>query len=154
MDGLLQTWEIPQTGERTKYNAAIDGVFIGNGDYVNNDNPITGRPNAVNRLFFISDGEVNEGGNEIENDNDNKSDIQSNSVQVVPVAIGNAVDAQDFVDFFGTDIVPDTDAVHSANDFEDLAQPLIDTLVSVAVSVGHLLEHDGPGPDGFVDPVA
>src|SRR3546814_2605631 len=81
--------------------------------------------------------------NEIENDNDNKSDIQSNSVQVVPVAIGNAVDAQDFVDFFGTDIVPDTDAVHSADDFEDLAQTLIDTLVSDAVAVGNLLDHDG-----------
>src|SRR3546814_4889573 len=49
-----------------------------------------------------------------------------------------AVDAQDFVDFFGTDIVPDTDAVHSANDFEDLAQTLIDTLVSDAVAVGNL----------------
>src|SRR3546814_6408226 len=92
--------------------------------------------------------------NEIENDNDNKSDIQSNSVQVVPVAIGNAVDAQDFVDFFGTDIVPDTDAVHSANDFEDLAQTLIDTLVSDAVAVGNLLDNDGAGPDGFGAPVA
>src|SRR3546814_2298101 len=65
-----------------------------------------------------------------------------------------AVDAQDFVDFFGTDIVPDTDAVHSANDFEDLAQTLIDTLVSDAVAVGNLLDNDGAGPDGFGAPVA
>src|SRR3546814_6117944 len=69
-------------------------------------------------------------------------------------AIGNAVDAQDFVDFFGTDIVPDTDAVHSANDFEDLAQTLIDTLVSDAVAVGNLLDNDGAGPDGLGAPVA
>src|SRR3546814_5094109 len=75
---LLTTWDIPHTGGSTNYNAALDAVFSGNGDYLSNDNPITGLPNAVNRLFFLSDGEVNEGGNEIENDNDNKSEIQSN----------------------------------------------------------------------------
>src|SRR3546814_8943052 len=136
----------PPRSTRTDTLFPYTTLFRSNGDYLSNDNPITGLPNAVNRLFFLSDGEVNEGGNEIENDNDNKSDIQSNSVQVVPVAIGNAVDAQDFVDFFGTDIVPDTDAVHSANDFEDLAQTLIDTLVSDAVAVGNLLDNDGAGP--------
>src|SRR3546814_19135708 len=118
----------------TNYNAALDAVFSGNGDYLSNDNPITGLPNAVNRLFFLSDGEVNAGGNEIENDNDNKSDIKSNSVQVVPIEIGNAVDATDFVDLFGTDIVQDTDTVHRANALEYLAQTRIEHLVSDALA--------------------
>src|SRR3546814_13106753 len=64
-------------------------------------------------------------------------------------SIGNAVDAQDFVDFFGTDIVPDTDAVHSANDFEDLARTPIDTPEIDALAVGNLLHNDSPFLDGF-----
>src|SRR3546814_16455091 len=37
LDGLLTTWDIPHTGGSTNYNAALDAVFSGNGDYLSND---------------------------------------------------------------------------------------------------------------------
>ena len=149
LDSVLTTTGIPNTGGSTDFNAGLAELF-GNPNYLSN--PVTALPGHADRIFFLSDGNVNNGGTTIAGANE--TNITDNDVSVVPVAIGDGVTEQNFVDFFGTSIVPDTGAVLTATDFNDLAATLIDSLVSDAVALGNLLDNDVAGADGFGAPEA
>jgi len=149
LDSVLTTTGIPNTGGSTDFNAGLTELF-GNPNYLSN--PVTALPGHADRIFFLSDGNVNNGGTTITGANE--TNITTNDVSVVPVAIGDGVTEQNFVDFFGTSIVPNTDAVLTATDFNDLAATLIDSLVSDAVALGNLLDNDVAGADGFGAPEA
>ncbi|KLN59811.1 hypothetical protein WH96_15615 [Kiloniella spongiae] len=148
LDNLLTTSAINNQSGVTDFNSALNALF-GNTDFLGNG--IANASNHQDKIFFLSDGKVNDGGTTITETNNNN--ITNNDIDVIPVAIGEGVSPNNFIDFFGTDIVPSIANVLSASGFTDLADVLIATIGAEATATGNLLTNDIEGADGFGSPV-
>ena len=148
LDDLLTTSGISNTEGFTNFNAALEALFGSGSDFLTND--VADLPGHADRIFFLSDGIVTSGPAGITTAN--KDNILDNDIDLVPVAIGDGVTPSNFVTFFTADIVASEDDVLTATDFDDLADTLIEGLVSDAVAIGNLLSNDSGGSDGFGAP--
>ncbi|MFD2207516.1 VWA domain-containing protein [Kiloniella antarctica] len=132
----------------TDYEAAMEMLFSdsgGNFEYV---------PGANNQVFFLSDGEQNDGASPLSNgsivlDSGGKADLLDGDIEFTAVGIGGGVQPSDFVDFFDGGVVANDGEVLNAATFEDLADVLVGTIGLSNTVSGNVVTNDELGADGL-----
>ncbi|KKJ75144.1 hypothetical protein WH95_19980, partial [Kiloniella litopenaei] len=110
-------------GSVTDFEAGLEELFsnTGGAGYAE-------QPGANNQIFFLSDGNRNDGAsslssNNVSLDNNGKALLNSGAIELTAVAIGDSVSPQTFEDFFGVGIV-DAPSEVVTTAFADLADAL------------------------------
>ncbi|WP_085906899.1 DUF5801 repeats-in-toxin domain-containing protein [Kiloniella majae] len=132
----------------TDYEAALEMLFSDSGGDFEHV------PGSNNQIFFLSDGEQNNGSSPLSNgsivlDSGGKADLLDGDIGFTAVGIGSGVQPSDFVNFFDGSVVANDGEVLNAATFEDLADVLVGTIgLSNSVS-GNVVNNDDAGADGL-----
>ncbi|MFD2208109.1 beta strand repeat-containing protein, partial [Kiloniella antarctica] len=135
-------------GSVTDFEAGIEELFSNS-----NGAGYSEQPGANNQIFFLSDGNRNDGASTLSSsnvvlDNNGKALLASGAIELTAVAIGSGINTQTFEDFFGTAIVDaPTEVVTSG--FAGLADALNGSVNNGGSATGNLLTNDTAGADGF-----
>uniref|UniRef100_UPI000374BD9A DUF5801 repeats-in-toxin domain-containing protein n=1 Tax=Kiloniella laminariae TaxID=454162 RepID=UPI000374BD9A len=110
-------------GSVTDFEAGLEELFSNSGGA-----GYAEQPGANNQVFFLSDGNRNDGASSISSsdvvlDNNGKALLNSGAIELTAVAIGSGINTQTFEDFFGVGIV-DAPSEVVTTAFADLADAL------------------------------
>ncbi len=135
----------------TDFEAAIEELFSNSGGDFDH------MPGYNNEIFFLSDGNRNNGNSPLSNaavvlDDGGKADLISGDIEFTAIGIGSSISPSTFVDFFNGGVVANVGEVLLATDFEALAETLLSTISVGAVASGNVLTNDDAGPDDFGSP--
>ncbi|WP_085902630.1 VWA domain-containing protein [Kiloniella majae] len=132
----------------TDYEAAMEMLFSDSGGDFEHV------PGSNNQIFFLSDGEQNNGASPLSNasivlDSGGKADLLDGDIGFTAVGIGSGVQPSDFVNFFDGSVVANDGEVLNAATFEDLADVLVGTIGLSNSLSGNVVNNDDAGADGL-----
>ncbi|WP_417454378.1 VWA domain-containing protein, partial [Kiloniella sp.] len=148
-DTLIAVRADYDSGGSTNYDAAMQSLFSSNSEYLTN--PVSGLPDAENRMYFISDGGPNASstGNSSEIDTDIATAITDNNIQVTGIGVGSSSSVENGLeDYFlavdGSDAsnpsIPASQYSYvSVPNFADLADALDGTTDNAPVATGNVV---------------
>ncbi|WP_417430428.1 VWA domain-containing protein, partial [Kiloniella sp.] len=148
-DTLITVRADYDNGGSTNYDAAMQSLFASDSEYLTN--PVSGLPDAENRMYFISDGGPNSSSTGIssEIDTDIATAITDNNIQVTGIGVGSSSSVENGLeDYFlavdGSDAsnpsIPVSQYSYvSVPNFADLADALDGTTDNAPVATGNVV---------------